>query len=471
MTAMLDQQQDQFEDRPVSPSSSVNTHTSASTSHLSLRHGRGYDDVDAPTLSLPSPLQDHDVGRRGEEEDEDGLITPPSTAPPSLWSACSHSKSRAAAKMASTQFRSVASRAARPSNTNDEATSIVEKQHHHQLDGQLIGSAEEQELDEDDGEGDRDGDEEGDGEEGEEDLGVDLPATLSHAHSILLAEARALLDAASRLQQQIPSEEERIAGPSSSPSSSTSAGRHQRSGAATSRSSFEGAIKVLVRTIAGGGKIVWTGVGKSGLIARKLCATSMSLGLPSVYMHPTEALHGDLGLVSGHFPHAPVAPLLRARASENRAPPPPRQPDAICALSHSGGSSELLQLLPHLTLRGCPILAFSAREDSQLVEAATSGGGAWVDCRTSSSPSSSSSTQEEMAATLTTDGTAEADALVPAPTSSTTVALAMGDALVLSVARACGLGKQSFTRNHPGGKLGGKLLQEETLIRMGSAAA
>lgn len=432
-------------ERPSSPSSSTNTHTSAL-----LFSPRVYGD----RLALPGQGHDGHV-----EQDEDALLTPPSTAPPSLWSVSSRPRATVAKKEAKIN-KVVKSEAApvtqRTRRAKDDAA-IVEE-----LDEERLGHLEGSDTDQ----GDVDDDDDDDGEEAqqnpledndeeeedeEEDLGVDLPATLSHAHSILLAEAKALLDAASRLQgvEGQKGSDERIAGPSS--------GRR----ASSTRASFEDAIKVLVRTVAGGGKIVWTGVGKSGLIARKLSATSMSLGLPSVYMHPTEALHGDLGLVSGHFPHAPVAPLLRARASENRAPAPPRQPDAICALSHSGGSSELLQLLPHLQLRGCPILAFSAREDSKLVEAANGGGGAWVDCRTSSPGSPVDDEQ----------GTAEADGLVPAPTSSTTVALAMGDALILSVARACGLGKQSFTRNHPGGKLGGRLLQEETLIRMGSAAA
>ncbi|PWN91890.1 SIS domain-containing protein [Acaromyces ingoldii] len=431
-------------ERPSSPSSSTNTHTSAL-----LFSPRVYGD----RLTLPGQGHDGHV-----EQDEDALLTPPSTAPPSLWSVSSRPRATAAKNEAKNKVRSEAAPAMQRTRGAKDDAAIVEELDEERL-GHLDGSDTDQgdADDDDDDDGgeeahqDSHGDNDEEEEEEEEDLGVDLPATLSHAHSILLAEAKALLDAASRLQgvEMQKGSDERIAGPSS--------GRR----ASSTRASFEDAIKVLVGTVAGGGKIVWTGVGKSGLIARKLSATSMSLGLPSVYMHPTEALHGDLGLVSGHFPHAPVAPLLRARASENRAPAPPRQPDAICALSHSGGSSELLQLLPHLQLRGCPILAFSAREDSKLVEAATGGRGAWVDCRTSSPGSPVDDEQ----------GTAEADGLVPAPTSSTTVALAMGDALILSVARACGLGKQSFTRNHPGGKLGGRLLQEETLIRMGSAAA
>ena len=149
----------------------------------------------------------------------------------------------------------------------------------------------------------------------------------------------------------------------------------------------------------------------------------------------------------------------------------------LCALSHSGESAELLRLLPHAQARGCPILAFTARKDSSLGRAAAAKG-AWVDCRTATpidvSPQALTPVDAPRSAPMTHcaccsssaalagsnsvgDPSAEADALVPAPTSSTTVALAMGDALVLSVARACGLGVQSFKQNHPGGSLGVRL--------------
>ncbi|PWN97847.1 SIS domain-containing protein, partial [Tilletiopsis washingtonensis] len=233
-------------------------------------------------------------------------------------------------------------------------------------------------------------------------------AALSHAHALLVAEARALVEAAARLEER--------------------------------PKAFENAVRTVVTCIAGGGKLVWTGVGKSGLIARKLHATSLSLGLSSAYLCPVSALHGDLGALSGTWPLAPRAPLLRARAAEYRAPPAPA-PDVLCALSHSGESAELLRLLPHAQARGCPILAFTARKDSSLGRAAAAKG-AWVDCRTATPID------------VSPQALTPADALVPAPTSSTTVALAMGDALVLSVARACGLGVQSFKQNHPGGSLG-----------------
>ncbi|EPQ31183.1 uncharacterized protein PFL1_01371 [Pseudozyma flocculosa PF-1] len=264
---------------------------------------------------------------------------------------------------------------------------------------------------------------------------------------------------------------------------------------------FREAVKLVLRATNGerGGKVVLTGVGKSGIIAKKLSATFLSLGTPSVFLHPVEALHGDLGLLTPHR-------------------------DVVLALSHSGSSPELLALVPHLNARKCPIVALVGKRESPLVKASD----AWIDCGTgkdddsddehedgdddddddddnngsgddrgdvdvgapallersmsegeSSASSSGISTPSEAdsvtsapvlpcscsqrrfggsrkrrSTRMARPSTDEAWDEVPAPSSSTTVALAMGDALAFSITRAKGLGRDMFAFNHPGGKLG-----------------
>ncbi|PWN49030.1 SIS domain-containing protein [Violaceomyces palustris] len=242
---------------------------------------------------------------------------------------------------------------------------------------------------------------------------------------------------------------------------------------------FKEAVRLILKATNGerGGKVVMTGVGKSGIIARKLSATFLSLGTPSMFLHPTEALHGDLGLLTPHR-------------------------DVIIALSHSGASPELLSLVPHCSARRCPIIALTGRKDSPLVRAAD----AWVDCGTgkdedlemyeSEEDGSESDNDAESERKCSSCGnskppsrkasisqksvpkisqieprplTDEAWDEVPAPSCSTTVALAMGDALAFSVTRAKGLGREMFAFNHPGGKLGadfrsGALGKESTSV-------
>ncbi|KAE8226153.1 hypothetical protein CF319_g1208 [Tilletia indica] len=229
------------------------------------------------------------------------------------------------------------------------------------------------------------------------------------------------------------------------------------------RVAFADALSLLHDTIVPstgrpGGKIVWTGVGKSGLIGRKLHATALSLGVPSCFLHPVEALHGDLGCVT------------------------PNQ-DVVIALSYSGGSPELVALLPHLERRGVKTVAMCGRrkEESDLGRASA----AWIDCRTvinddeevdmevqdltiSTSdlppPVTDKRPLQQSASSWTIAAKAPRPVLVdhheasptrlPAPTSSTTVALAMGDTLLLTLAQMCDLDATVFGMNHPGGKIG-----------------
>lgn len=276
----------------------------------------------------------------------------------------------------------------------------------------------------------------------------ELDSALAFGTQIVQREARALSMAAQRLSRLSP----------------------QKDG-------FREAIRLILRATHGerGGKIVLTGVGKSGIIAKKLSATFLSLGTPSMFLHPTEALHGDLGLLTPHR-------------------------DVIIALSHSGSSPEILTLVPHLNARKCPIIALVGKRDSPLVRASA----AWIDCATGKDDDSDDETEdkelEAAGSDLLTPGlshsevhstnksaslatclcgqstrtkkqkrlprpaTDEAWDDVPAPSSSTTVALAMGDALAFAVTRSKGLGRDTFAFNHPGGKLGADFEQQSQTI-------
>jgi arabinose-5-phosphate isomerase len=166
------------------------------------------------------------------------------------------------------------------------------------------------------------------------------------------------------------------------------------------------------------GRVVVTGMGKSGHIAGKLAATLASTGTPSFFMHPAEASHGDLGMITRN--------------------------DAVVALSNSGETPELVLLLPHLKRLAVPLIVMTGRADSTL------GRGADV--------------------VLDVSVPEEACPLNLAPTASTTATLAMGDALAVSVLEARGFTRQDFARSHPGGALGRKLLLHvEDLMRVGDA--
>ena len=166
------------------------------------------------------------------------------------------------------------------------------------------------------------------------------------------------------------------------------------------------------------GRVVVTGMGKSGHVAGKIAATLASTGTPAFFLHPAEAGHGDLGMIT--------------------------RTDAVLALSNSGETPELVLLLPHLKRLGVPLMVLSGRPDSTLGRAAT--------------------------VLLDVAVDEEACPLNLAPTASTTATLAMGDALAVAVLEARGFTEQDFARSHPGGALGRKLLLHvEDLMRTGAA--
>jgi len=166
------------------------------------------------------------------------------------------------------------------------------------------------------------------------------------------------------------------------------------------------------------GRVVVTGMGKSGHVAGKIAATLASTGTPAFFLHPAEAGHGDLGMIT--------------------------RGDAVLALSNSGETPELVLLLPHLKRLAVPLIVMSGRTDSTLARAAS--------------------------VTLDVGVPEEACPLNLAPTASTTATLAMGDALAVAVLEARGFTRQDFARSHPGGALGRKLLLHvEDLMRTGTA--
>ena len=154
------------------------------------------------------------------------------------------------------------------------------------------------------------------------------------------------------------------------------------------------------------GRVVATGMGKSGHVARKIAATLASTGTPAFYVHPGEAGHGDLGMIT--------------------------EADVVLALSYSGESDEVLMLLPVLKRQGNRLIAMTGRPGSSLALAAD--------------------------VHLDVSVPAEACPLALAPTSSTTASLAMGDALAVALLDARGFTADDFARSHPAGSLGRRLL-------------
>jgi arabinose-5-phosphate isomerase len=154
------------------------------------------------------------------------------------------------------------------------------------------------------------------------------------------------------------------------------------------------------------GRVILIGVGKSGLIAKKIAATFASTGTPSFFVHATEASHGDLGMITPE--------------------------DVVIALSNSGNTEELIAVLPAITRRGAKIVAMTGKLDSALARQAN----LVLDCGVEK----------------------EACPLNLAPTASTTAALALGDALAVVVLKARGFSEEDFALSHPGGSLGRKLL-------------
>jgi len=166
------------------------------------------------------------------------------------------------------------------------------------------------------------------------------------------------------------------------------------------------------------GRVVVTGMGKSGHIAGKIAATLASTGTPAFFLHPAEAGHGDLGMITGS--------------------------DVVLALSNSGETPEVVALLPHLKRLGVPLIVMTGKGDSTLSRSAN--------------------------VALDVAVEEEACPLNLAPTASTTASLAMGDALAVAVLEARGFTAQDFARSHPGGSLGRRLLLHvEDLMRTGAA--
>lgn len=166
------------------------------------------------------------------------------------------------------------------------------------------------------------------------------------------------------------------------------------------------------------GRVVVSGMGKSGLIGRKIAATLSSTGTPAFFMHPAEASHGDLGMITAQ--------------------------DVVVALSNSGESGELLSIVPLLKRMGAGLISVTGNADSSLAREA--------DVHLDASVSE------------------EACPLGLSPTASTTAALALGDALAVALLDARGFSAEDFARSHPGGALGRRLLiHVEDVMRSGSA--
>jgi arabinose-5-phosphate isomerase len=181
------------------------------------------------------------------------------------------------------------------------------------------------------------------------------------------------------------------------------------------RKAFECAVELVVRCGEGNGRVVVTGMGKSGIIARKIAATLSSTGSPALFLHPAEAVHGDLGVLMPG--------------------------DVVVALSASGETEEILRLLATLKRKGDALVSFCCRLDSTLATASD----VVLDCGVER----------------------EACGLNLAPTASTTAMLALGDALAIAVSLRKGFRAEDFADLHPGGKLGKRLARVRDLMHTG----
>lgn len=178
---------------------------------------------------------------------------------------------------------------------------------------------------------------------------------------------------------------------------------------------FERACELLLQTR---GRVIVTGMGKSGHIARKIAATLASTGTPAFFVHPGEASHGDMGMITAQ--------------------------DSVIALSNSGSVAEIVTLLPLLKRMGTVLISMTGNDQSALAKASD--------------------------VHLNTGVETEACPLDLAPTSSTTTALVMGDALAIALLEARGFTADDFAFSHPGGTLGKKLLLKvEDVMRSGAA--
>ena len=177
---------------------------------------------------------------------------------------------------------------------------------------------------------------------------------------------------------------------------------------------FGDAVDLLARAT---GRVVVSGMGKSGLVARKIAATLASTGTPALFVHPAEASHGDLGMVVPG--------------------------DAVIALSNSGETAELADLVAHSRRFGLPLVAITARAGSTLAAAAD--------------------------VALTLPAAAEACPMGLAPTTSTTMQMALGDAIAVALLTRRGFTAADFHQIHPGGRLGTRLRRVRDLMHPGDA--
>lgn len=180
---------------------------------------------------------------------------------------------------------------------------------------------------------------------------------------------------------------------------------------------FQRACTIVVDAAQSGRQVIVSGAGKSGLIGRKIAATFVSTGTPAQFLHPSDAVHGDLGVLT--------------------------RGDVLLALSYSGETEELLRLLPVAERLGVTVLSFCG-------------------CLTSSLAKNS-------VHTLDVSVEREACSMQLAPTASTTAMLALGDALAIEVSRTLGFRAKDFAELHPGGTLGRKLSRVNALMHAGDA--
>lgn len=202
---------------------------------------------------------------------------------------------------------------------------------------------------------------------------------LKHARQVLEIEARAIRDLADRLDDR-----------------------------------FLKAVEILGNCR---GRVVVTGMGKSGLIGSKIAATLASTGTPALFLHPAEALHGDIGMVT--------------------------EQDVVLAISNSGETEEILRLVNFMQRLSIPMISLLGRRESTLARYS--------------------------AVVLDVSIQQEACPLGLAPTASTTAALALGDALAMTLSRKKGFTSEDFAVRHPGGELGKSLLKVESLMHTGDA--
>lgn len=176
---------------------------------------------------------------------------------------------------------------------------------------------------------------------------------------------------------------------------------------------FTAAVKLLYECR---GRVILTGMGKSGIICRKIAATFSSTGTPAFFLHPAEAIHGDLGVIQGD--------------------------DVVVALSYSGETDELLRVLETIRRLGARLIAITGNARSTLGQSADVA----LDCSVAE----------------------EACPLNLVPTASTTAALALGDALAMALLVRKGFREEDFASLHPGGKLGKRLMRVEHLMHIGA---